>query len=140
GNCPRDIADPGAAGSGPTSCVATGTPRSSPGTGRLRPTKAGPGSTSYEGADKEPFEPGWSGATWYGASSGTYWTINPKEYADPRKHGPEYQARARRSRDGWILDETADGPAGGTAADEPATGDDPGGRNDPDVSSSSPRT
>jgi hypothetical protein len=27
---------------------------------------------------------------------GTYWTINPREYADPRKHGPEYLARARR--------------------------------------------
>jgi hypothetical protein len=28
---------------------------------------------------------------------GTYWTINPREYADPRKHGPEYLARARRA-------------------------------------------
>ena len=36
-----------------------------------------------------------AGASWYGTTSGTYWTINPKEYADPRKHGPEYQARAR---------------------------------------------
>jgi curved DNA-binding protein CbpA len=64
-----------------------------------RPSKtATPYSTSYDAADEEPFEPGWSGGTWYGASSGTYWTINPKEYADPRKHGPEYQARARRSR------------------------------------------
>ncbi len=41
--------------------------------------------------------PDWQGATWYGQSSGTYWTVNPKEYADPRKHGPEYQARARRA-------------------------------------------
>jgi hypothetical protein len=31
--------------------------------------------------------------SWYGTTSGTYWTLNPKEYADPRKHGPEYQAR-----------------------------------------------
>ena len=31
---------------------------------------------------------------------GTYWTINPREYADPRKHGPEYQARARRAAAG----------------------------------------
>jgi len=54
------------------------------------------GSTSYDGADQEPFDPDWSGATWYGTTSGTYWTLNPKEYADPRKHGPEYQARARR--------------------------------------------
>ena len=47
-----------------------------------------------------PFEPDWGGASWYGTTSGTYWTINPKEYADPRKHGPEYQARARRAIEG----------------------------------------
>ncbi len=58
--------------------------------------RATPGSTSYDGVDQEPFDPEWSGASWYGQTSGTYWTINPKEYADPRKHGPEYQARARR--------------------------------------------
>ena len=68
-------------------------------TGRTRRgrSKATIGSTSYDGTETEPFEPGWSGAGWYGAASGTYWTINPKEYADPRKHGPEYLARARRS-------------------------------------------
>ena len=60
--------------------------------------KATLGSTSYDGAEKEPFEPDWGGASWYGTTSGTYWTLNPKEYADPRKHGPEYQARARRGR------------------------------------------
>ena len=60
------------------------------------PNKATLGSTSYDGAEDEPFEPGWTGASWYGTTSGTYWTLNPKEYADPRKHGPEYQARARR--------------------------------------------
>jgi len=60
------------------------------------PNKATLGSTSYDGADAEPFEPDWGGASWYGTTSGTYWTLNPKEYADPRKHGPEYQARARR--------------------------------------------
>lgn len=59
--------------------------------------KATLGSTSYDGADAEPFEPDWGGASWYGTTSGTYWTLNPKEYADPRKHGPEYQARARRA-------------------------------------------
>ena len=65
--------------------------------GRRRPpNKAVPGSTSYDAAEDEPFEPEWSGGTWYGSSSGTYWTINPKEYADPRKHGPEYQRRAQR--------------------------------------------
>jgi hypothetical protein len=64
------------------------------------PNKATLGSTSYDGADAEPFEPDWRGASWYGTTSGTYWTLNPKEYADPRKHGPEYQARARRELDG----------------------------------------
>ena len=59
--------------------------------------KATLGSTSYDGAEAEPFEPDWGGASWYGTTSGTYWTLNPKEYADPRKHGPEYQARARRA-------------------------------------------
>ena len=64
---------------------------------RDAPNKATLGSTSYDGADGQPFEPDWGGASWYGTTSGTYWTINPKEYADPRKHGPEYQARARRA-------------------------------------------
>lgn len=59
--------------------------------------KATLGSTSYDGAEPGPFEPDWGGASWYGTTSGTYWTLNPKEYADPRKHGPEYQARARRA-------------------------------------------
>jgi hypothetical protein len=59
--------------------------------------KATLGSTSYDGVDAETFEPDWGGASWYGTTSGTYWTLNPREYADPRKHGPEYQARARRA-------------------------------------------
>ena len=68
------------------------------GTPRKRSTrKATLGSTSYDDAVQEPFEPEWEGASWYGRASGTYWTINPKEYADPRKHGPEYQERARRA-------------------------------------------
>lgn len=66
------------------------------GDGRPAP-KATLGSTSYDGAAEGPFEPDWGGASWYGPSSGTYWTLNPREYADPRKHGPEYQARARRA-------------------------------------------
>jgi len=93
---------------------------------RRQPNRATPGSTSYDAADEEPFEPGWTGATWYGASSGTYWTINPKEYADPRKHGPEYQRRARRSASGrWIIDdEPGEAPGVGepspeSSADEP---------------------
>ena len=80
---------------------ATGTPGARP------KGKATLGSTSYDGADASQFEPDWGGASWYGTTSGTYWTINPKEYADPRKHGPEYQARARRA---------AAGRAGGAAA------------------------
>ena len=96
-----------------------GRPRRS--SSRRRPVnRATPGSTSYEGADEEPFEPGWSGATWYGASSGTYWTINPKEYADPRKHGPEYQARARRARSGSDSPTQPD-PAEAPIVDEPST-------------------
>jgi Meckel syndrome type 1 protein len=91
---------------------------------RSRPSnRATPGSTTYDAADEEPFEPEWSGGTWYGASSGTYWTINPKEYADPRKHGPEYQRRARRGADeaGAAGFEGVAGPAadGQSAATEP---------------------
>ncbi|HEX9044336.1 MAG TPA: DnaJ domain-containing protein [Candidatus Limnocylindrales bacterium] len=53
------------------------------------------GTTTYDEAELgRPSD--WQGASWYGVSSGTYWTINPKEYADPRKHGPEYLARGRR--------------------------------------------
>jgi len=110
-------ADRGATGGRATGAGASGT-RARPGgpgdagssrrtgAGRRPANRATPGSTSYDAADEEPFEPGWSGATWYGTSSGTYWTINPKEYADPRKHGPEYQRRARRSASGgWVLDD-----------------------------------
>jgi hypothetical protein len=61
------------------------------------PRKATLGSTTYDGAG-ETTEPPWDGADWYGPASGTYWTLNPKEYADPRKHGPEYLARARAAR------------------------------------------
>ena len=92
---------------------------------RERPAnKATFGSTTYDGADGEPFEPDWTGASWYGTSSGTYWTLNPREYADPRKHGPEYQARARRAR--------AEAEARGETIDEDAASDldpdlDPGG-------------
>ena len=75
--------------------------------------RATPGSTTYDAADREPFNPEWSGASWYGTTSGTYWTINPKEYADPRKHGPEYQARARRAWAG-----AGATPVGETAAED----------------------
>ncbi len=57
---------------------------------------ARPGSTTYDEAT-QPLDPSWDGGSWYGASSGRYWTLNPREYADPRKHGPGYQERARRA-------------------------------------------
>lgn len=61
-----------------------------------RPRRATPGSTSYDEAAGAPADGTWSGGSWYGEATGTYWTVNPREYADPRKHGPAYQARARR--------------------------------------------
>lgn len=97
------------------------------------PNKATLGSTSYDGAEAEPFEPDWGGASWYGTTSGTYWTLNPKEYADPRKHGPEYQARARRKLAGReeadALDRAAPGEPGGpvetTSSDDRSEPDEP---------------
>jgi hypothetical protein len=65
--------------------------------------KATLGSTSYDEAMAGPFEADWRGASWYGTGSGTYWTVNPREYADPRKHGPEYQERARRAAAGTAI-------------------------------------
>jgi hypothetical protein len=119
---------PGRSGAGPAGGPARPSPAGTasgqtrtPGDGRRsggskRPAnKATPGSTTYDAAAEEPFEPEWSGGTWYGASSGTYWTINPKEYADPRKHGPEYQRRARRLAD----DAPAAAEIGGDAASPP---------------------
>ena len=88
-----------------------------PGDAPRKRGKATLGSTSYDGADATPFEPDWSGASWYGTTSGTYWTINPKEYADPRKHGPEYQARARRATQGRAGAAEASGRVGGQAAE-----------------------
>ncbi len=88
-----------------------------------RRNKATLGSTSYDGAEAEVFDPDWSGASWYGQSSGTFWTINPKEYADPRKHGPEYQARARRRTP--IGDAGAEGRSSrADVADDPDAGPD----------------
>lgn len=85
--------------------------------------KARPGSTTYDGADGEP-EPEWDGATWYGPSMGTYWTVNPKEYADPRKHGPEYQARAWRAVKGVrgrLAPEPPPAPEAPSASQAPAS-------------------
>jgi len=97
--------------------------RARTGAGEQRPPdRATPGSTSYDFAEHEPFDPEWSGGAWYGPSSGTYWTINPKEYADPRKHGPEYQARARRGSPG---DQPVDGSDVDPARSKPAAGEPP---------------
>jgi hypothetical protein len=118
---------PGAAGErGAPGSPAAGAPgwRSSTGPNgrRGRPPKVATlGSTSYDDAPRDP-EPEWNGATWYGDSSGTYWTINPKEYADPRKHGPEYLARAQRG---------APAGRGGSAGPAPTPFDD--GTPDPDT-------
>jgi hypothetical protein len=82
--------------------------------------KATPGSTTYDEAADAPLDPEWEGGSWYGPSSRTYWTINPREYADPRKHGPEYQARARRAAraegDGAAASAASAGPSGAAGA------------------------
>ena len=73
-------------------------PESGPAGNRRRATrKATPGSTTYGGAS-DPDDTSWEGSSWYGQSSGEYWRVNPREYADPRKHGPDYQARAASGR------------------------------------------
>ena len=90
-------------------------PRRSP-TADERATRAHPGSTTYDGATEE--EPAWDGAAWVGADSGTYWTVNPREYADPRKHGPEYRARGRRPVRRTQRDRT---PSPATPARAPST-------------------
>jgi curved DNA-binding protein CbpA len=70
---------------------------SGPREGRRRNVrKATLGSTSYDEA-RDATDATWSGASWYGPSSGEYWIVNPREYADPRKHGPGYQQRARKA-------------------------------------------
>ncbi len=82
--------------------------------------KATLGSTTYDLAD-EAGETDWDGAAWYGPASGTYWTVNPKEYADPRKHGPEYLARARAARAARLRDPQArPAPTADAAAAQPA--------------------
>jgi DnaJ-like protein len=102
GSRPGPRPRPASAGEGRTAGTGAASDRDAPGSDRAdRPSrsrkKATLGSTSYDGVDAETFEPDWGGASWYGTTSGTYWTLNPREYADPRKHGPEYQARARRA-------------------------------------------
>jgi hypothetical protein len=98
---PRDAGGRPATGAGPAASTAdAGHAARHSGTGHAsergrrgrNPRKATLGSTTYDEADVAA-DPTWGGADWYGRASGTYWTVNPKEYADPRKHGPEYLAR-----------------------------------------------
>jgi curved DNA-binding protein CbpA len=86
-----------ASSSSSTSSSSSGRPGSGPDRTRRAHRSATPGSTSYDEARETPLDPEWDGGAWYGPSSGTYWTLNPREYADPRKHGPEYLERARRA-------------------------------------------
>ena len=90
-----------AAGSSSTRSSSTGSTGSSRrGSGRRRDVrKATLGSTSYDEA-RDPTDATWSGASWYGPTSGEYWIVNPREYADPRKHGPGYQQRGSRPSGG----------------------------------------
>ena len=99
-----------------------------------------PGLDDLRRGRRRAARPGVGGGSWYGPSSRTYWTINPREYADPRKHGPEYQARARRAAraeaDGTSETAASAGPstAAGAAtrdtADPPRTGPAPSSRPD----------
>lgn len=109
---PREASGRPATGAGPAGSTAdAGHAARHPGTGQAsersrrgrNPRKARLGSTTYDEAGTydaagEAAEPTWDGADWYGPASGTYWTVNPKEYADPRKHGPEYLARWSAAR------------------------------------------
>jgi curved DNA-binding protein CbpA len=112
-----------AAGEGAATGGRTGSSRTrGPAGPRPRRTRRAPGSTSYDGAESEPFEPEWQGASWYGGSSGTYWTINPREFADPRKHGPDYLARgAENGRGSPKTRRARAGDAPGDAKSDAAT-------------------
>jgi DnaJ-like protein len=114
----RPGSDAGAAGAGAASRGSPsrgGASQGGSGTAGTRGRRGGTrkatlGSTSYDEA-RDPADASWSGASWYGPTTGEYWIINPREYADPRKHGPDYQSRARRM--------AADPSVSGTIEDEP---------------------
>ena len=57
--------------------------------------KATLGSTSYDDADTDPFEPDWGGAIWYGPTSGTYWTST-------RASTPILESTGRSTRPGPV--------------------------------------
>lgn len=98
---------------------------------RRHAKKATFGSTTYDEAHDHA-DTTWSGASWYGQTSGEYWRVNPREYADPRKHGPEYMSKAaaraaaaaeRRARQ----DAASSGAtAGATPGPDPRTRPQPG--------------
>jgi hypothetical protein len=74
------------------------------------------GSTSYDEA-RDASDPRWAGASWYGPTTGEYWIVNPREYADPRKHGPGYSSRVRSGPTIAVPDTaSADEPDESTAA------------------------
>ncbi len=98
---------------------------------RVPTRRATLGSTSYDDALHDEGQ-AWHGAAWYGVTTGTYWRPNPREYADPRKHGPEYEERARRAAAGLSGPEASSEPWSGsgrgtTANDRAAGGDRAGG-------------
>jgi len=126
----------GAGGAG-SSSSSTGGPTGfgrTRGGGRRRETrKATLGSTSYDEA-RDATDASWSGASWYGPTSGEYWIVNPREYADPRKHGPDYQSRARRPAandefpgESGAEDLASVAGAGGDAPADPSDGQRPDG-------------
>ena len=131
GGGPRTRSRTGQGAGSARSGSGTGSARPGPGTdgprgrgttGRRRPSRTATfGSTTYDEARDQP-DTSWSGASWYGPSSGEYWRVNPREYADPRKHGPEYQARAAARAAAAAERRTAGGAAGAASA-ESAAGD-----------------
>jgi hypothetical protein len=84
----RDARSPRGAGDAPGGAAG--------GRRRRATRKATMGSTSYDEA-RDAADPRWAGASWYGPTTGEYWIVNPREYADPRKHGPGYSGRLRTS-------------------------------------------
>ncbi|MEO8208687.1 MAG: DnaJ domain-containing protein [Chloroflexota bacterium] len=114
---------------GPASGAGSGAgARAGTGGARRRGTKKATfGSTTYDEA-REGHDPTWQGASWYGQSSGEFWTVNPREYADPRKHGPEYLTRAaeraaRAAARAEASGGAAPGPAGTFAPGTAPTGE-----------------
>jgi Meckel syndrome type 1 protein len=89
--------------------------------------KATLGSTSYDDA-RDRSDATWGGASWYGPTTGEYWIINPREYADPRKHGPAYQARVRQRLEEAAAREPGADDAGAEAGAAEAAADETGGR------------